>query len=319
VAAIADSSEKAISAATAVVPDLLSGAERFTDGELLLQAAARLHLDAVLLLTPPEVTPHLLRVSSALGLAVFAEKPVSEEVATLAVLAEAVGGPDTPPVQIGYNRRWQPLAPAFRERIFQCRTTESSVMHVEAHLWRAARSEAIFYRDTMIHAVDFLLWCLGPLELNRVTVWPSLGPGGIASGLRAEMKTTDETAPVTVHLDVRPSVGRSRESYLVLGDKTGAELTYSATDPSAEPAHLWTWDSASAAGSDVRKASPCPAGEDSALWERGFLSQMAGFLSLVGGGSQTGNHCGLSEALAARQLTDAILSHQVVPAHPEQR
>lgn len=308
VAAIADSSAKAIAATTTAAPDLLKDAQSFTSGSALLDAATGMHLDAVLLLTPPEVTSELLHASLALSLAVFAEKPVSEEVAELAALVNVHNS--GVPVQVGYNRRWQPLAPAFHDSVSRLRATGSPSFHVEAHLWRAARSEPIFYRDTMIHAVDFLQWCLGPLEVRRVTAWPPAVPGGIASGMRAELRTTGAAAPVTVHLDVRPSAGRNRETYLAAGAKASIELSYSAADRDAEPARLSFWGDADAAGSGVREVPPCPVAGNLALWERGFLGQMAGFLSLAGIGSQTGNRCSLSEALAARQTTDAILSHE---------
>jgi hypothetical protein len=249
----------------------------------------------------------------------FAEKPVAEEAAPLAVLAAIGDNAGSPPVQVGYNRRWQPLAPAFRDAVSQLQAAETPNLHIEAHLWRAARSEAIFYRDTMIHAVDFLLWCLGPLDIQRVSVWPPISPGGIMAGLRAELLTTGQTEPVTVHLDVRPSVGRSREMYLALGAKASAELAYCAADRDAEPARLSLWGMADADGPAANELLLCPTAADSNLWSRGFLGQMAGFLSLVGDGSRSTNRCTLSDALAARQLTDAILSCEAAPAWPGKR
>ncbi len=317
VAAIADYAAPAIATAAAAVPNLLRDAESFTEGEALLQAAARLRLDAVLLLTQPEVTITLLRSCLVLGLTTFAEKPVADEAATLQALVEAAARPDAPPVQVGYNRRWQPLAPDFREHLSHFQRTSPSGVHVEANLWRATRGEAIFYRDTMIHAVDFLQWCLGPLEVCRVTVWPPLAPDGIASGLRAELRTTGDAAPATVHLDVRPSVGRNRESYLALGQKASAELTYTPANRDIEPALLSVWDSSDGPGSRIWEAPLSPVAGDPILWERGFLPQMAGFLSLVSEGDKATNRCSLADALAARQITDSILSYQTVPALPD--
>jgi predicted dehydrogenase len=312
VAAIADSSTAAIASATAIVPDLLRDAEIFSDGEALIQAASRLHLDALLLLTQPEVTTKLLHISMPFGLTTFAEKPVADTAEALAVLVEKAKDPNCSLIQVGYNRRWQPLAPFFRDHIFRMRSAGAPTLPVEALLWRAARSEAIFYRDTMIHAVDFLLWCLGPLEISRVSIWPPITPGGIASGLRAELTTTEGTL-VTAHLDVRPSVGRNRESYLALGKETTVEVTYSAVDRIREPARLSLWNTT---GHDVQEAPLCPIEVDPLLWERGFLSQMAGFLSLADSGSREANRCSLADALAARQRTDTILSYDASSAYP---
>lgn len=314
VVAVADPDPERITAAAKT-----AGAENcqaYPNGASLLAAGG---VDAVLLLTPPAQTAVLIEDALARGIPALAEKPAGPDARTLARLVDAEKAAANPLVRVAYNRRSLPLAAPFRAHLQEMRNASSETLHVEARLWRAQRSEAIFYDDTMPHALDFLLWCLGPLTVSDVTWWPrSPTTNGLPAGLRVAFQGNNaDNRPVTAHLDVRPAVGRDVESYEVMGDKKSLMLTYPAVGAAADaPSELTVYEN----GTPTRIASPETAvtaiSDPRGLTERGFLPQLATFLQLVASGAgktEENTLCTLAEAHGTALLKEAIKAHAPPP------
>jgi predicted dehydrogenase len=327
VVALADPSDKALQSARARLREMPSEIHTYSDGCALLKDAPQIGCNALLLLTPPEVTPDLIRAALPLCLPIFTEKPVAADVASLAALVNDATYPGTPPIQVGYNRRFQPIAPHFKEEVCKLWERSAAPLHIDAHLWRINRSEAIFYRDTMIHAVDFLLWCSAlppnvrtafvtdlpntgsdaPLKVVRVSTARAAQPDGIPSALRADL-----IGPIgTVSLDVRPDVGRDRETYCALGTNSCIENAYPAASHDPSLNHLSHWRSS--LQTHLRSNTPPIFKDNHSLWTRGFFRQMEAFVQLAAqytAGQPVASPCTLQDALAARTLTEKLLKFQ---------
>ncbi len=271
----------------------------FSSGAALLAAG---NIDAVLLLTPPAQTAPLLEIALTGGIPALAEKPAAETAQTLARLVQREKEANNPFVCIAYNRRSLPLASVFRTRL---RAMKTRPLHVEARLWRARRTDTIFYRDTMVHALDFLLWSVGPLYVQHIQWSPLRGPGELPAGLRVSFSST--RSEIAAHLDVRPAVGRDLESYEVLGDRQTIELTY-------PPAGAAGRSTLSVYETGEPKEIVCAppdgfANDPNGLTERGFLPQLAYFLRAVAGDPSTANVlCTLAEAHDNAMLKETILA-----------
>lgn len=320
VTAIADPSDAAIAAAMRVAPELMCDCRQFTSGETLLEAS-KAACDALLVLMPPESTPTLLRAARDCGVgAIFVEKPVAQDAAELAaLLAYWQAGSDAPPLlQVGYNRRWQPGGVGFRQRLGEMRATAgvgSDSVNLEAKLWRINRREAIFYRDTMIHAVDFALWCLGPLTIEQVVAGPPVPGSGIPQTLSVKLRSASgpEAVPIAVHLDVQPTASENIETYAGVSPQgAGWALGYaSAVDAPPETLGLGVLPAALDRQSKAEAVPVVPLlPHETLLHRRGFLEQMAAFVRASGGQGDGASRVtpDLHDALAARRLTDEILS-----------
>ena len=269
-------------------------------------------VDAVLLLTPPAYTAPLLENALQRGIPALAEKPTATDSPTLARLVEAEKAAADPLVRIAYNRHSLPLVPAFLTQIREMRERASNhVVHVEARLWRTHRDTPIFYDDTMVHALDFLNWCAGPLFVERVEWWPAANIHGLRTGLRVALRSEKGgmLPPLTAHLDVRPAVGRDVESYEVLGNRKAVTLLYPSPDDKTAQAGLTRYENRQSfpipADAEANEAAADPDG----LSARGFLPQLAHFLQFAAGDTNAGAAlCTLAQAHETMLLKEKILS-----------
>ncbi len=181
---------------------------------------ARDDLDGVMILTRPEVSAPLLRCAIKRGHTIFVEKPVAHsrrEIEDCLNLAGRNGAR----IQVGYNRRHQPLAAAFERFLTQL----SPPCHVKVQFWRAGRNEPGFFDDTLVHCLDFLSHLIGPLQVKDVCTWQMKRPSkALDRGWRIDLASRDKH--ITAEVDIRPSVGRDLETYEILGDKLSATLHY---------------------------------------------------------------------------------------------
>lgn len=243
-------------------------AQPFSSPEALLAAG---NIDALILLTPPAITPELIKSGIRLGIPVFSEKPVSHdanELRALHTLSEQSQGP----VQVGYNRRYQPLADAFLQKVRQL----TGSYRVEARLWRINRSEPHFYTDTMVHALDFLDYAFGPLKVEQVVWAPAVPEEKLRRSVRVELCNA---AGLRCGLDVRPATDQSEESYAA----GGIVLRYPVQGASSDDS------------------------EEALLCLRGFVHQMAAFLRLAAGENET-PRCTLDDVRRTCELCDRIMS-----------
>jgi predicted dehydrogenase len=240
-------------------------AQLFADPDALLAADC---IDALILLTPPAITPDLIRKGIERDLAVFTEKPVSHNPDELAELYALSQGRKVP-VQVGYNRRYMPQADSFLK-------DRKPPSQVEARLWRANRKEPHFYTDTMVHAIDFLNYAFGPLQVDRTDWAPAVDGEILRPGVQVELSNA---SGLTCKLDVRPASGRMEESYTADGTELHFPVQGKETDTS----------------------------EEELLILRGFVPQLAEFMRLVTGDSAT-SRCTLDDARQTCLLCDAVTS-----------
>jgi predicted dehydrogenase len=148
------------------------GAPAVADMELLLNDRS---IDAVLLATPHSLHSDQIRLAAAAGKHVFCEKPLSltKRVAELAVAAAERHGIV---LAVGYNRRFSAGATKLHEYVQS--GTFGTILHVEGNIsspsalrysssfWRARRSEAPAggLASMGVHALDLMLWLLGPVR-----------------------------------------------------------------------------------------------------------------------------------------------------------
>lgn len=247
---------------------MFPGAQLFSSPAALIKSGI---VDAVILLTPPSITPELIKAGIRKGIVIFTEKPVSHDANELKALY-ALSEKHRVPVQVGYNRRYQPLADSFLQKVRQL----NGLHRVEAHLWRINRCEPSFYTDTMVHALDFLEYAFGPLQVDHVS-WDAPIEGnvlrpGVQVGLR-------NAAGILCTLDVRPDADRREESYAAGGTVLRYPVQGAASDDS----------------------------EETLLCLRGFVHQLAEFLRLAAG-EKIPVRCTLDDARRACELCDRIVS-----------
>jgi predicted dehydrogenase len=242
-------------------------AQAFSSPETLLAAG---NIDALILLTPPAVTPELIKAGVQLGIPVFTEKPVSHDANELGELY-ALSEQSRVPVQVGYNRRYQPLADAFLQKV-----KLSGLRSIEARLWRINRSEPHFYTDTMVHALDFLEYAFGPLQVEQA-IW---APAVDGEPLRRSVRVTliNKTG-LRCGLDVRPATNCCVESY----EAADIALNYTV------------------------QGQPMGESEETLLCLRGFIHQLAAFLRLAAGENET-SRCTLDDARRTCELCERIMA-----------
>lgn len=122
-------------------------------------------LDAVVVATPTDSHPRLIRLAVARGVPVFCEKPVASDVEGTIEVIRAIEG-STVPVQIGFQRRFDAGYVAAREEIRSGRlgwlhtlrsTTMDPAPPPEEYI---AHSGGIFI-DCAVHDFDSLRWATG--------------------------------------------------------------------------------------------------------------------------------------------------------------
>lgn len=247
---------------------MFPSAQLFSSPEALITSGA---VDAVILLTPPAITPELIEMCIRRNIAVFTEKPVSHDAHQLGVL-HAMAGKAGVPVQVGYNRRYQPLADSFLQQVRQI----TSPYNVEARLWRVNRREPHFYTDTMVHALDFLDYAFGPLQVKQVVWTPAMDGEKLPQNVRVELRGKNG---LRCELDVRPYAGRSEEVY----DAGGIVLRYPVQGASSNDS------------------------EEVLLCLRGFVHQLASFIRLAAG-EKDPIRCTLDDARRTCELYERIVS-----------
>jgi hypothetical protein len=243
-------------------------AQTFSSPEALLAAG---NIDALILLTPPAITPELIKAGIELGIPVFSEKPVSHDANELGELY-ALSEEKQVPVQVGYNRRYQPMADAFLQKVRQL----TGSYRVDARLWRINRSEPHFYTDTMVHALDFLEYAFGPLQVEQVIWAPAVEGETLRRSVRVDLI---HKTGLRCGLDVRPAANCCVESY----EAAGLALNYAVQ------------------GQTMGES------EETLLCLRGFIHQLAAFLRLASGENET-PRCTLDDAQRMCELCDRIMS-----------
>jgi len=258
--------------------------------------------EAVLVLTWPPLSLEITRLAVKAGLAVFVEKPVSDDLEELSAL-EAESRQCGGVVQVGYNRRHQIFATLFRKELD---SWGEAPVSVRARLWRSDRSEHGFYEDTLVHSLDFLLHVFGPLKLVYAQ-WMKSGNASLPTGVNLNLLAERGEVPITI--SSYPAIGRNIESIEVQGDRRSAILSYSPVEKHCDPARMATISG----GSMEVKACASTSNHDLAAmnYVRGFVHQMAAFCRLAADSAHSPNTCSLREAVDRLVLCDEILETRI--------
>ncbi len=271
------------------------GATLGTDPMALLDRA---DLDGVLILTHPDSSAGLLCQAIERRRTIFVEKPVASTLAEIKICAELASARRVK-VQVGYNRRHQPLASEFRRLL----AGFGPHRHVEVRFWRATRQEPGFFDDTLVHCLDFISQQLGKLHVKSVRVWPAdANPAMLDRGRRIDL-TAEQDSRVTAAIDIRPAVGRDLELYTALGEKLSIALHYPHISIVDGQATLTVY----AEGNErvICSARSTISDIDHRCRQSGFLHQMAEFCMLCAG-TLAEPGCGLEAAMEALRLRDEI-------------
>lgn len=279
VTALCDTREERGEAALGRFP----GARLFRDAAAMLASGS---CDAVFILTFPPATGELIRRAIEAGVAVFAEKPVTENLAEFTALIELVRR-NQRMVQIGYNRRFQLLDDLFGQELAR---TEN-IISVKFRLWRVRRGEAIFYKDTMVHILNFAQYHFGTLRFLAAdcgSVFDSSSK--LPSAIFA--KFTDDRG-ATYEFDVRPRVGRDLESCEVIALDRSFSLCYAAAHNGSSPASFEVHENGS---SHLEELFLSGQDAEAMAYARGFMHQAGSFLRAASGQEES-NRCDLEDAL----------------------
>ena len=257
----------------------------------------RTDLDGVLILTDTDASARLLEQAIERGRSIFVEKPVAHKYAEIRHCAELAAKRQVK-VQVGYNRRHQPLAVEFGRLLEGMEPPR----HASVRFWRAARSEPGFYDDTVVHCLDFISQQLGKLQVKSVRVWPPANAEGLDRGWRIDLGSMQDHR-VTAEIDIRPAVGRDIESYTVLGRKLSLTLQYPHLGTVEGRAALIVYDG----GNErvIHEAGMTAGDIEGRCRYSGFLRQMAVFCQLCAG-TRDAPGCGLEAAMEALRLRDEI-------------
>ncbi|HEV7647505.1 MAG TPA: Gfo/Idh/MocA family oxidoreductase [Actinophytocola sp.] len=121
--------------------------------------------DGVLVATPTDTHPALVRACLAARTPVLCEKPIAADLAEMTALVAAIEAGDTP-VLVGFQRRFDPAVVELRRRIA---TGElGPVYHVRATGFDANPPDPAYlptsggiFRDLLIHDLDAVPWLVG--------------------------------------------------------------------------------------------------------------------------------------------------------------
>lgn len=288
ISAICDRSPEATEQIRASCPQ----ATVFSDSAAFLQEA---DIDAVLIALWPPTSAELLSQALDRGWTALVEKPVSHSSETLRKLdsfARSLGRK----VQVGYNRRWQPLAIPLRSLL-----ATSPINAVEVQFKRVGRTEPGFYQDTLCHAFDFVRSFCGDLRLKQCHWEPSKETSGIAHSVDLQLTTANGAV---IQLHACPGSGQSCETYTFdNADGTGCIQYFASAESRAEvrfqgrhPENV-KFDSQ---GFDSESDA------DTQFVARGFVHQMAAFVSGIETQELSPFAPGLKDALATTDLFDTI-------------
>lgn len=285
-----------------LVPDRLRAASADSPEAALADDPAavleRSDLDGVLILTHPDSSERLLRQAIERGRTTFVEKPVAHSLAEVSHCAELASARRVK-VQVGYNRRYQPLAAEYARLLKQL----GPPRHIKVNFWRAGRQESGFYNDTLVHCLDFISQQLGRVQVTGVRVWLANEMTAVLDrGWRIDLGSPRDHR-LTAEIDIRPAVGRDLECYTAMGRKLSVSLQYPHPGTVDARAALVVYDK----GNErvVYEARLSASDIDSKCRHSGFLRQMAEFCLLCDG-TLAAPGCGLEAAMEVLRLRDEI-------------
>lgn len=131
VVGVVDTRPEAVAATLAEMPGVVGGAT-------LAEVAARVPADAVLLCTPPGGREDQIAAACAASLAILAEKPLADSVATAEAYVAAAAGAGVPLV-VGLNFRYLAVTQALKALLTPDRMGRPEFAHFTYERWRDGR------------------------------------------------------------------------------------------------------------------------------------------------------------------------------------
>lgn len=231
-------------------------------------------LDGLLILTHPHSSGSLLQEARKLPRPIFVEKPVVDNLASAARLVGAVGDAGAI-IQVGYNRRHQPLFARFSELT----RALPRPLHLRVQFWRSCRSAAHFYLDTIVHPIELLIGLFGPLRVEHAFRIEDAATH-IDAGWQV-LLSPEEHEDVTAEIDIRPNTGIDVERYTSIGAGRSVVWQYPFHAPAAMESSLKVIENGIP---QVLTATPLRADNVAQnCIEQGFVSQMDQFLAIAAG------------------------------------
>ena len=255
-------------------------------------------LAGVVIASASSAHPELVVSASDVGLAIFCEKPVAVDVpSTREVLAHVTR--TGVPVQVGFQRRFDPGYIACRQALLDGRIGELRRVHLLSadpapSDARFMRTSGGIFRDLLIHDFDILRWVTGR-EVTGVFV---LGANR-GDPLFGELGDVDETALVLSLDDGTVVTGQASRyngaGYDIRLEIAGTESTYVVGLADRTPVH---------------SAEPNVAFPDGEPWvwfynrfEKGYTNELNAFVDVAAG--RCVSPCSVDDALQALYIAEA--------------
>ncbi len=222
------------------------------------------------------------------GIPFLIEKPVSlsidilQKINTLSIENEI-------PVAVGYNRRFQCGAEAFRN-IYK---SMQGSLHLTCRFLRACRSEKLFYEDIMGHSLDFIQSVIGNYQIDSVSYSDDL----LMTGIKSHIIVNASFNRGTVQFEFRPSCGQNLESYEIIGHEKSAKLVYHPIEEIAESPQMIYYTPTEMRDFIPKEVSTKHC-HNKMMVLQGFLHQMANALKYISG-ERVNNICTLEDAYQA--------------------
>lgn len=220
--------------------------------------------DAVCLVVPVEHTCEVACRVLAASYPLLTEKPPGltvEETDRMAAAAEASGAP----VQVAFNRRWNPLVRRLRERL-----GDDAVQHVGYEMTRVGRRDPDF-STTAIHAIDAVRFLAGSDYAEarfRYREMPGAGPGVCNITMDCLMRSG-----ATAQLAVCPMAGATVERAALHAGESTFHLDINMPGAPARLTHY------RAGRVELEEAAP-----DEAFITEGFYGESAAFFDALRAG-----------------------------------
>jgi predicted dehydrogenase len=175
-------------------------------------------LDALVVVTRPEVTRPVVGELIPYRVPLLIEKPPGEHSAHTRELADLATHHRTP-VMVSFNRRFSPALSRALGWLRAAPAGSPRLIHtVSARMIRVARLESGFIVGTGIHLVDTVLSLLGPLRSVVARRWTTLGGGQSCLAVVADARGA------AASMLIAPDGGSQEETYELAGEGFGATV-----------------------------------------------------------------------------------------------
>jgi len=166
--------------------------------------------DAIVLISPVDLTVRLVEKVSSFGAPMLIEKPPGKSVAETEHLRSLLAERRVPHM-VSFNRRFSPAIIAAREWVET--EASSAPRFIAGRMFRVRRLEADFVMGTGIHLTDTMMSLLGSCDRVEANRWKTERGGQCASCRVINHEGPDGS------LLILPDTGLNEETYEIFGDR----------------------------------------------------------------------------------------------------